>query len=77
MKRERFRLERVCSSDNYVQSKITHIKFLETTHNNNIVEIKEITKSVKLAYIKCFGRIKRITLEEAKEIKKYYPVIYE
>ena len=76
--RQRFKQSRVCSSDNYVLSKKLHKAFLVEEHNKNAVVLEHIiTKnSIKKAYVKCFGKLMPITVEEAKELGTAVTVIW-
>lgn len=76
--RQRFKTSRLCSSDNYVISKKLHKAFLIEEHNKNAVIIEHIiTKhSTKKAYVKCFGKLMPITVEEAKELGTAITVIW-
>lgn len=68
--RQRFKQTRVCSSDNYTLSKKLHKAFLIEEHNKNAVVLEHIiTKhSTKKAFVRCFGELMPITIEEAERI---------
>ena len=76
--RKRFKTSRLCSSDNYVISKKLHKAFLVEEHNKNAVIIEHIIErhSTKKAYVKCFGKLMPITVEEAKELGTAITVIW-
>lgn len=78
MKR-RFKRSRICSSENYELSRKVHIQYLRELHYKNVVLIEEIVKisNVKRAYVKCFGELIPITLEEAHKIEKSVTIIYK
>ena len=54
----------ICSSDNYELSKKVHKEYLREIHENFNIEI-----TVKIPYIKCFGNLLQITIEETKHIE--------
>ena len=68
--RKRFKQTRVCSSDNYTLSKKLHKAFLIEEHNKNAVVLEHIiTKhSTKKAFVRVFGELMPITIEEAERI---------
>ena len=76
--RKRFKQTRVCSSDNYVLSKKLHKAFLIEEHNKNAVVLEHIiTKnSTKKAFVRCFGELIPITIEEAERIGTSVTVIW-
>ena len=69
--RPRFKTSRICSSDNYILSKRTHIKHIVSSHNNNKTLNTAIIerKISKIPYIKVFGKLIQISIEEATQIK--------
>ena len=66
--RKRFKTSRLCSSENYVISKRMHKTFLIEEHNKNALVLEHIiTKnSTKKAFVRCFGELMPITLDEAE-----------
>ena len=67
--RKKFKINRLCSSDNYILSKKLHREYLVEEHNNNAVIIEQIvTSRPKRAYVRCFGELIPITIEEASTI---------
>lgn len=68
--RKRFKQSRVCSSDNYTLSKKLHKVFLIEEHNKNAVVLEHIIekRSTKKAFVRCFGELMPITIEEAERI---------
>lgn len=76
--RKRFKQSRVCSSDNYVLSKKLHKVFLIEEHNKNAVVLEHIiTKhSTKKAFVRVFGELMPITLEEAERIGTSVTIIW-
>ena len=75
---KRFKTSRWCSSDNYIISKRIHKDFLIEEHNKNAVVLEHIIEkhSTKKAYVKCFGKLMPITVEEAKELGTAVTVIW-
>lgn len=76
--RKRFKTNRLCSSDNYSLSRKLHREFLKDEHNNNAVVIEQIVTKhcIKKAYVKCFGELVPITLDEARNIETIATVIW-
>lgn len=68
--RQRFKASRICSSDNYILSKRTHIKHIVNLHNNNkILNTAIIERKIsKIPYIKVFGKLIQISIKEATQI---------
>lgn len=68
--RQRFKTSRICSSDNYILSKRIHIKHIVNSHNNNKTLNTAIIerKISKIPYIKVFGKLIQISIEEATQI---------
>ena len=66
--RKRFKTSRLCSSDNYIISKRLYKTFLIEEHNKNALVLEHIiTKnSTKKAFVRCFGELMPITLDEAE-----------
>ena len=87
MKRERFHLDRICSSQDYKQSVELRRQYLKRFHEENLEEIERITASIKVttsvkviykkAYIKVFGELIQITIEEAEMLKETTVIIYK
>ena len=76
--RQRFKTNRICSSDNYVLSKKLHKAFLIEEHNKNAVVLEHIIEkcSTKKAFVRCFGKLMPITIEEAEKIGTAVTVIW-
>ena len=76
--RKRFKQTRVCSSDNYTLSKKLHKAFLVEEHNKNAVVIEHIIEkcSTKKAFVRCFGELMPITIEEAERIGTSVTIIW-
>ena len=78
--RKRFKVDRVCSSDNYILSRKYHVEFLEKEHKTNSVilqkyqEVRITNKGVP--HVKCFGKLMRITLKEAESLKGIATIIW-
>lgn len=71
--KNRFKRDRLCSSENYILSRILHNEYLKECHDNNITVIEEITKHIiikKKAYAKIFGELIPISEEELHIIDK-------
>lgn len=68
--RQRFKTNRICSSDNYILSKRIHIKHIVNSHNNNKTLNTAIIerKIFKIPYIKVFDKLIQISIEEATQI---------
>ena len=68
--RTRFKQSRVCSSDNYILSKKLHKAYLIEKHNNNAIVLEHIIekRTIKKAFVKVFGELMPISLEEAETI---------
>ena len=68
--RQRFKTNRICSSNNYILSKRIHIKHIVNQHNNNKTLNTAIIerKIPKIPYIKVFGKLIQISIEEATQI---------
>jgi uncharacterized protein YjbK len=77
--RPRFKVNRLCSSDNYELSKKIHREDIVKSHNENQAIINEIitTTHVKQAYISVFGKLMPITEEEVIKIQNSYTIIYK
>ena len=76
--RKRFKQTRVCSSDNYTLSRKLHKAFLIEEHNKNAVVLEHIiTKnSTKKAFVRVFGELMPITIEEAERIGTSVTIIW-
>lgn len=76
--RKRFKQTRVCSSDNYTLSRKLHKAFLIEEHNKNAVVLEHIIEkhSTKKAFVRCFGELLPITLEEAERIGTSVTIIW-
>ena len=76
--RHRFKTSRLCSSDNYIVSKRSHIRSIIDFHNNNIACIAEIMEKRvhKIPYVKVFGKLVQISIEEATQIDTTITVIW-
>ena len=76
--RKRFKTSRLCSSDNYIISKKLHKAFLVEEHIKNAVVLEHITEkhSTKKAFVRCFGELMPITLEEAERIGTSVTIIW-
>lgn len=79
MKRKRFTRNRVCSSDNYKLSRVLYNEYIVEQHKTNIEMVEQITvvNYIKKAYVRCFGELIPITLEEAHRIENTVTIIYK
>lgn len=66
MARKRINRAAICTSDNYTISRAVHIKMLQENHNT-IISIKSLT-AVKIPYVKAWGKLIKITVEEANNL---------
>lgn len=77
MARYRVKPNAVCSSRNYKQSKKLHMDMLKKNHEVFMeMIIKEEIVIKKHAYIKVFGKLMAITLDEVKELEKVMTIIW-
>lgn len=76
--RKRFKTSRLCSSDNYIISKKLHKAFLIEEHNKNAVVLEHIIEkcSTKKAFVRVFGELMPITIEEAERIGTSVTIIW-
>ena len=76
--RHRFKTSRLCSSDNYIVSKRSHIRSIIDFHNSNIEFITKIMEKRvhKIPYVKVFGKLIQISLEEAAQINVTTTIIW-
>ena len=76
--RKRFKTSRLCSSDNYVVSRKVHKQDIINSHNNNKPIIAAIVESRtnKIPYVRAFGEIMQISIEEATEINNTITVLW-
>ena len=76
--RQRFKTSRICRSDNYILSKRVHIRSIVDFHNNNKALIMTIMERRvhKTPYVKVFGKLIQISLEEAAQINVTTTVIW-
>lgn len=69
--RKHFNPNRICSSENYRASRKAHQDFIRRQHEENIVEIQEISECIsirKKCYVSCFGKLVEITEVEAAKV---------
>ena len=69
--RQRFNAARVCSSQDYTQSKRAHRAHLDRRHEENACLVAEITATIVLKpryFTKCFGRLIEITEADAMRL---------
>lgn len=76
--RQRFKVDRICSSDNYTLSRKIHKAFLMEKHLENTVITKQVIteNSTKKAYVKCFGKLIPLTEHEVYKIEESVTVIW-
>ena len=79
MARNHFKKSRVCSSDNYELSKRIHVQYIKEEHCKNVTYIEKFVEAnyVKKAYIKCFGKLVPITLEEVHKVERSLTIIWK
>lgn len=76
--RQHFNPNRICSSENYEASRKVHQDFIRRQHEQNIVEVREVTESITVnqhCYVSCFGKLIEVTEIEALRIEKSVKVI--
>lgn len=76
--RQHFNLNRICSSENYETSRKVHQDFIRRQHEQNIVEVREVTESITVSqrcYTSCFGKLIEITEIDAVRIEQSVKVI--
>lgn len=76
--RQRFKTSRLCSSDNYVISKKIHKQDIINSHNNNKAIIAAIVerRTDKIPYVRVFGNLMQISIEEATRVNTAVTVIW-
>lgn len=76
--RQRFKTDRICSSDNYNLSRKIHKAFLMEEHKENTVILEQIIteNSTKKAYVKCFGKLIPLTKDEVCKMEESITVIW-
>lgn len=77
MKR-RFRIGRICSSNNYELSRRVSRYYIERAHTENALLIEEIMsrETVSVQYVKVFGNIIPITIAEIEEHSTLHLIEY-
>lgn len=75
--RPRININMVCSSSNYELTRQIHIYHLNKEHNNRMKEIAKITTTIKIPYVKVFGKLIQITKEEANKLNKDVVIIWK
>lgn len=75
MKKNKFKRQRICNSENIEQSMIAHIKFIREFHEKNKEIIENLT--IELPYIRVFGKLIPISKEEVVKYEKIYTIIYK
>lgn len=75
--RRRFRVSRICSSDNYGLSKKLHKQYIVNFHEENIVEIERVIQVTRKThyYVECFGKIIEISKTEALKLQSTMKII--
>ena len=76
--RQRFKTSRLCSSDNYIVSKRIHRQDIINSHNNNksIIATMVAKKTDKTPYVRIFGELMKISMEEATMVDTAVTVIW-
>ena len=82
MKLKRPRINRICSSKDYKHSREQYKEYLHINHERNVEIIQKITSEIvitpksiditihKKPYVKCFGKLMPITIEDAERLSK-------
>lgn len=73
--RKRFKINRLCSSDNYELSKKLYIKELKSNHNSTITT-EIVMNCKKIAYVKCFDKYIQISEEDVIRLQSTTTIIY-
>ncbi len=76
--RKRIRLNAICSSDNYEESRKLHIEYVQKYCKEHIEEFTKLTQEIKSetkCYVSCFGKLIEITELEATKIEKSIKII--
>lgn len=80
VKRNRFKVCRLCSSENYELSKEFHREYLKQEHDNNIAIVQEISRTTiikKKAFVKCWDKEIEISEEKALLIQETCKIIWK
>lgn len=67
--RNRFKVSRIASSDNYPLSRELHSQYIQNWHNDNIEIVKEISATLivkETKYVKIFGKLIPVSEEELR-----------
>lgn len=78
MARQRFKLNRVCSSENYERSQEIRRDFIRRFHSENVEEIHKISSTIiirKRYYVSCFGKLIEVSEERALRLEKTMKII--
>lgn len=65
--RNRYKMNRIASSDNYQLSKKMHSQYIRDWHNNNIEVVKEVSTTIlvkETKYVRIFGKLIPISEED-------------
>lgn len=76
--RKRFKLCRICSSENYVLSRQIRRRYICEWHALHSEEVRIISESIVVRpryYVKCFGKLMELTEAEAMDMQPFVPVI--
>ena len=75
--RQRFKTNRLCSSDNYEISRKIHKQDVINSHNNNKSIIATmVAKTDKIPYVRIFGELMKISPEEANMLNTTVTVFW-
>lgn len=67
--RRRFKINRICSSENYVLSKRTYQKYSCESSEDTTVIVRQTVVVTPKYYVKCFGKLVEITKDEASRMQ--------
>lgn len=65
--RNRYKMNRIASSDNYQLSKKMHSQYIRDWHNNNVEVVKEVSTTIlvkETKYVRVFGKLIPISEED-------------
>ena len=76
--RRRFKLNRICSSENYILSRQIYRRYICEWHATHSEEVYTISESIVVRqkyYVMCFGKLMEITETEAIRLQSCMTVI--
>lgn len=78
MARQRFKLNRICSSENYEKSQEIRRDFIRRFHSENVGEIHRISSTIVVKtryFVQCFGKLIEVSEERALRLEKTMKII--